>query len=204
MEIKSAKYLISNVDVAACPKPDKPEFAFIGRSNVGKSSLINMLTNHSKLAKTSGNPGKTQHINHFLINNEWYLVDLPGYGYAKVSINQRKEFGKMISKYLQERENLMCVFVLVDSRLKPQAIDLDFLRQLGEWGIPFNVVFTKADKNTQSETARNAKNFVNKMKTEWEYIPRSFVTSAVKYLGRKDMLAYIAELNELYYKGDEE
>lgn len=204
MEIKSAKYLISNVDVAACPKPDKPEFAFIGRSNVGKSSLINMLTNHSKLAKTSGNPGKTQHINHFLINHEWYLVDLPGYGYAKVSINQRKEFGKMISKYLQERENLMCVFVLVDSRLKPQAIDLDFLRQLGEWGIPFNVVFTKADKNTQSETARNAKNFVNKMKTEWEYIPRSFVTSAVKYLGRKDMLAYIAELNELYYKGDEE
>ncbi|MES2479219.1 MAG: ribosome biogenesis GTP-binding protein YihA/YsxC [Bacteroidota bacterium] len=204
MEIKSAKYLISNVDVAACPKPDKPEFAFIGRSNVGKSSLINMLTDNSKLAKTSGNPGKTQHINHFLINHDWYLVDLPGYGYAKVSRNQRKEFGKMISKYLQERENLMNVFVLIDSRLKPQAIDLEFLRQLGEWGIPFNVVFTKADKNTQSETARNAKNFVNKMKTEWEYIPRSFITSAVKYLGRKDLLGYIAELNEVYYKGDDE
>ena len=204
MEIKTAKYLISNVDVAACPKPDKPEFAFIGRSNVGKSSLINMLTNNQKLAKTSGNPGKTQHINHFIINHDWYLVDLPGYGYAKVSRSQRKEFGKMISKYLQERENLMCVFVLIDSRLKPQAIDLDFLRQLGEWGIPFNVVFTKADKNTQSETARNAKNFVNNMKTEWEYIPRSFITSAVKYLGRKDLLSYISELHEVYYKGDEE
>ena len=204
MEIKTAKYLISNVDVAACPKPDKPEFAFIGRSNVGKSSLINMLTNNQKLAKTSGNPGKTQHINHFIINHDWYLVDLPGYGYAKVSRSQRKEFGKMISKYLQERENLICVFVLIDSRLKPQAIDLDFLRQLGEWGIPFNVVFTKADKNTQSETARNAKNFVNKMKTEWEYIPRSFITSAVKYLGRKDLLSYISELHEVYYKGDEE
>jgi GTP-binding protein len=204
MEIKTAKYLISNVDVAACPRPDKPEFAFIGRSNVGKSSLINMLTNNQKLAKTSGNPGKTQHINHFIINHDWYLVDLPGYGYAKVSRSQRKEFGKMISKYLQERANLMCVFVLIDSRLKPQAIDLDFLRQLGEWGIPFNVVFTKADKNTQSETARNAKNFVNKMKTEWEYIPRSFITSAVKYLGRKDLLSYISELHEVYYKGDEE
>lgn len=192
------------MDVAACPKADKPEFAFIGRSNVGKSSLINMLTNNNKLAKTSGSPGKTQHINHFLINHNWYLVDLPGYGYAKVSRSQRKEFGQMISKYLQERENLICVFVLIDSRLKPQAIDLDFLRQLGEWGIPFNVVFTKADKNTQSETARNAKYFVNKMKEEWEYIPRSFVTSSVKYLGRKDMLNYIGELIDEYYKGDEE
>lgn len=204
MEIKSAKYLVSNVDVAACPKPDKPEFAFIGRSNVGKSSLINMLTDNNKLAKTSGNPGKTQHINHFIINHDWYLVDLPGYGYAKVSRSQRKEFGKMISKYLLERENLMCVFVLIDSRLKPQAIDLEFLRQLGEWGIPFNVVFTKADKNTQSETARNAKNFITKMKAEWEYIPRSFITSAVKYLGRKDLLNYIGELHDLYYKGDDE
>lgn len=192
------------MDVAACPKADKPEFAFIGRSNVGKSSLINMLTNNNKLAKTSGSPGKTQHINHFLINHNWYLVDLPGYGYAKVSRSQRKEFGQMISKYLQERENLICVFVLIDSRLKPQEIDLDFLRQLGEWGIPFNVVFTKADKNTQSETARNAKVFVNKMKEEWEYIPRSFVTSSVKYLGRKDMLNYIGELIDDYYKGDEE
>ncbi len=203
MEIKSSKYLVSNVDVAACPPADKPEFAFIGRSNVGKSSLINMLTNNSKLAKTSGSPGKTQHINHFLINHEWYLVDLPGYGYAKVSRTQRKQFGKMISAYLQERPNLMCVFVLVDSRLKPQEIDLDFLRQLGEWGIPFNVVFTKADKNTQSETAKNAKNFINKMKEEWEYIPRSFVTSAVKFLGRKELLGYIDELVDTYYKGDE-
>lgn len=194
MEIKSSKYLISNVNVAACPKPDRPEFAFIGRSNVGKSSLINMLTNNSKLAKTSGSPGKTQHINHFLINNSWYLVDLPGYGYAKVSQNRRKEFGKMISDYLQLRENLICVFVLIDSRLKPQEIDLDFLRALGEWQVPFNIVFTKADKNTQSETARNAKNFINKMREEWEYIPRSFVTSSVKHLGRKDMLQHIDEL----------
>jgi GTP-binding protein len=203
MEIKTSKYLISNVDVAACPKPDRPEYAFIGRSNVGKSSLINMLTNNSKLAKTSGSPGKTQHINHFLINNEWYLVDLPGYGYAKVSRNQRKVFGKMISAYLQERENLVTVFVLIDSRLKPQEIDLDFLRQLGEWGVPFNVAFTKADKNTQSETAKNARNFINKMKEEWEYIPRSFITSAVKFHGRKDMLGYIQELNDEYYNGDE-
>lgn len=194
MEIKSSKYLISNVNVAACPKPDRPEFAFIGRSNVGKSSLINMLTNNSKLAKTSGSPGKTQHINHFLINNSWYLVDLPGYGYAKVSLNRRKEFGKMISDYLQQRENLICVFVLIDSRLKPQEIDLDFLRALGEWQVPFNIVFTKADKNTQSETAKNAKNFINKMREEWEYIPRSFITSSVKHLGRKDMLQHIDEL----------
>lgn len=204
MDIKSAKYLISNVDVAACPKPDKPEYAFIGRSNVGKSSLINMLTNQTKLAKTSGSPGKTQHINHFLINHDWYLVDLPGYGYAKVSRSQRASFGKMISAYMQQRENLMTVFVLIDSRLKPQALDLDFLRQLGEWGVPFNVVFTKSDKNKQSETARNAKNFINAMKEEWEYIPRSFITSAVKFLGRKDMLSYIAELNDLYYKGDDD
>lgn len=194
MEIKSSKYLISNVNVTACPKPDLPEFAFIGRSNVGKSSLINMLTNNSKLAKTSGSPGKTQHINHFLINHNWYLVDLPGYGYAKVSQNKRKEFGKMISDYLQLRENLICVFVLIDSRLKPQEIDLDFLRALGEWQVPFNIVFTKADKNTQSETARNAKNFINKMREEWEYIPRSFITSSVKHLGRKDMLQHIEEL----------
>jgi len=204
MEIKSAKYLISNVDVAACPKPDKPEYAFIGRSNVGKSSLINMLTNQSKLAKVSGNPGKTQTINHFLINHDWYLVDLPGYGYAKVSQNQRAAFSKMIAAYMQHRENLVTVFVLIDSRLKPQAIDLDFLSQLGEWGVPFNVVFTKADKNTQSETAKNARNFINKMKEDWEYIPRSFVTSSVKYLGRKDMLTYIDELNQEYYNGDEQ
>lgn len=195
--------MISNVDVAACPKPDKPEYAFIGRSNVGKSSLINMLTGNSKLAKTSGSPGKTQHINHFLINHEWYLVDLPGYGYAKVSRNQRAAFTKMIASYMQERENLITVFVLIDSRLKPQEIDLDFLRQLGEWGVPFNVVFTKADKNTQSETARNARNFINKLKEEWEYIPRSFITSAVKFHGRKDMLSYIEELNNEYFNGDD-
>ncbi len=196
MEITSSKYLISNVDVAACPKADKPEYAFIGRSNVGKSSLINMLTRNSKLAKVSNTPGKTQLINHFLINNYWYLVDLPGYGYAKVSQKQRNEWQKMIANYLQKRENLVTVFVLIDSRLKPQEMDLEFLRQLGDWGVPFNIVFTKADKNTQSETAKNARNFINAMKEEWEYIPRSFVTSSVKFLGRKDMLTYIDELNQ--------
>lgn len=204
MEIKSAKYLISNVNVNACPKPELPEFAFIGRSNVGKSSLINMLTNNNKLAKTSSSPGKTQHINHFIINNDWYLVDLPGYGYAKVSQAQRKTFSAMISAYMKERENLMCVFVLIDSRHKPQSLDIDFLQQLGDWGVPFNIIFTKADKNTQSETSKNVKAFINNMREDWEYIPRHFVTSAVKYLGRKDVLSYIGELVKNFYEGDSE
>ncbi len=146
MEIYSAKYLISNPKVEGCPVPDKPEYAFIGRSNVGKSSLINMITYQTKLAKTSGSPGKTQMINHFLINNEWYMVDLPGYGFAKVSQKQRASWEKMIADYLKKRENLVCVFVLIDSRLKPQQLDLDFLAQLGDWGVPFCMVFTKADK----------------------------------------------------------
>ena len=198
MEIRSAKYLISSPRVELCPTPDKPEYAFIGRSNVGKSSLINMLTRQTKLAKTSGSPGKTQMINHFLINNEWYLVDLPGYGYAKVSIKQRASFQKMISDYLQKRPNLVTVFVLIDSRHEPQQIDLDFLAQLGEWGIPFNMVFTKADKSTQREAAKNVRNFIEAMRKEWEFIPRSFLTSAVKFLGRKEMLSYIEELNITY------
>lgn len=198
MEIRSAKYLISNPKVEGCPKPDRPEYAFIGRSNVGKSSLINMLTNHAKLAKTSGSPGKTQLINHFIINDEWYLVDLPGYGYAKVSQSQRLTWTKMIENYLRKRENLIVVFVLVDSRHEPQKLDLDFLRKLGEWGIPFNIVFTKADKSTQREVAKNVRSFVDEMKKEWEYIPRTFVTSAEKFHGRKDMLAYIDELNQQY------
>jgi GTP-binding protein len=195
MEIRTAKYLISSPKVEGCPKPDKPEYAFIGRSNVGKSSLINMLTNHAKLAKTSGSPGKTQLINHFLINEEWYLVDLPGYGYAKVSQRQRAQWEKMIETYLRKRENLVAVFVLIDSRHEPQQLDLDFLRKLGEWGIPFNPTFTKADKSTQREVAKNVRSFVTEMKKEWEYIPRTFVTSAEKFLGRREMLEYIAELN---------
>lgn len=198
MEIRSAKYLISSPRVELCPTPDKPEYAFIGRSNVGKSSLINMLTNQSKLAKTSGSPGKTQMINHFIINNEWYMVDLPGYGYAKVSQKQRASFTKMIANYMEQRPNLVTVFVLIDSRHKPQQLDLDFLAQLGEWGIPFNMIFTKADKSTQREAAKNVRSFVEAMREEWEFIPRSFLTSAVKGLGRKEILGYIEELNIMF------
>jgi GTP-binding protein len=175
-----------------------PEYAFIGRSNVGKSSLINMLTNHSKLAKTSNSPGKTQMINHFLVNHAFYIVDLPGYGFAKVSQTQRATWEKMIENYLRKRTNLVTVFVLIDSRHEPQQLDLAFLRKLGEWGVPFNVIFTKADKSTQREAAKNARQFVEAMKLEWEFIPRSFMTSAVKFLGRKEILAYIGELNEEY------
>jgi GTP-binding protein len=177
-----------------------PEYAFIGRSNVGKSSLINMLTGQNKLAKTSNTPGKTQLINHFLINKSFYIVDLPGYGFAKVSQNTRATWEKMISNYLQQRPNLVTVFVLIDSRHEPQKIDIEFLRKLGEWGVPFNVIFTKADKSTQRDAARNAKLFIEAMKREWEFIPRSFITSAVKYLGRKDILAFIGELNVDFVK----
>lgn len=194
MDIKSATYLISNVRVDACPTPNMPEFAFIGRSNVGKSSLINMLTSSTKLAKVSSNPGKTQTINHFIINKEWYLVDLPGYGYAKVSQTQRAAWQKMIASYLQKRENLVTVFVLIDVRLKPQKNDLDFLAQLGEWKVPFNIVFTKADKITQREASKNAKQFIETMRKEWQFIPRSFITSTVKHLGKKELLGYLDEM----------
>lgn len=214
MEIRSAQYLISSPKVDMCPKPDRPEYAFIGRSNVGKSSLINMLTRNAKLAKTSASPGKTQLINHFTVDStvsdaphsprqSWYLVDLPGYGYAKVSQNQRANWQKMISNYLQQRENLMTIFVLVDARLKPQQLDLDFMAQLGQWNVPFNIIFTKADKITQREANMNAKHFINAMKEEWEFIPRSFMTSSVKFLGRKDILGYIGELNEEFEKKPE-
>jgi GTP-binding protein len=200
MDIHTATYLLSSPKVENCPKPDMPEYAFIGRSNVGKSSLINMLTGQNKLAKTSNTPGKTQLINHFLINKSFYIVDLPGYGFAKVSQNTRATWEKMISNYLQQRPNLVTVFVLIDSRHEPQKIDIEFLRKLGEWGVPFNVIFTKADKSTQRDAARNAKLFIEAMKREWEFIPRSFITSAVKYLGRKDILAFIGELNVDFVK----
>ena len=196
MDITTAKYIISSPKVEGCPKPDMPEYAFIGRSNVGKSSLINMLTNQSKLAKTSNTPGKTQLINHFLINNSFYIVDLPGYGFAKVSQNTRSTWEKMIAGYLQQRINLVTVFVLIDSRHEPQNIDLAFLRKLGAWGVPFNVIFTKADKSTQREAAKNARLFIEAMKKEWEFIPRSFITSAIKFLGRKEILALIDEMNK--------
>ncbi|RYD52709.1 MAG: YihA family ribosome biogenesis GTP-binding protein [Sphingobacteriales bacterium] len=203
MEIRNARYIVSSPNASLCPKPDRPEYAFIGRSNVGKSSLINMLTRNAKLAKTSAAPGKTQLINHFEIESEgakgvrenWYLVDLPGYGYAKVSQTQRANWQKMISGYLRDRPNLLTVFVLLDSRLRPQQLDLDFLAQLGQWEVPFNMIFTKADKVTQREASMNAKAFINKMREEWEFIPRSFMTSSIKFLGRKDILGYIDELN---------
>lgn len=200
MDIRSAKYLISSPNITHCPQPDMPEYAFIGRSNVGKSSLINMLTRQSSLAKTSASPGKTQMINHFLItddsNRGFYFVDLPGYGYAKVSQTQRAQWQKMIQHYLIERENLMTIFVLIDSRHEPQKADLDFLRKLGEWQVPFNIIFTKADKSSQKDAAKNARYFIDAMKKEWEFIPRSFMTSAVKFTGRKDLLSFIEELNE--------
>ncbi|HRO42570.1 MAG TPA: ribosome biogenesis GTP-binding protein YihA/YsxC [Flavipsychrobacter sp.] len=210
MEITTSKYLISSPKVEDCPKPDKPEYAFIGRSNVGKSSLINMLTNNAKLAKTSGSPGKTQMINHFEIKTSstfegkestasFYVVDLPGYGYAKVSQTQRNKWEKMIENYLRLRENLIAVFVLIDSRHEPQNLDLQFLRNLGEWGVAFNIIFTKADKSTQKEAARNARSFIDEMKKEWEFIPRNFMTSAVKFTGRKEILRYIEELNQEYF-----
>ncbi|PSK90104.1 ribosome biogenesis GTP-binding protein YihA/YsxC [Taibaiella chishuiensis] len=201
MEINNAAYLVSSAKVEQCPKPDRPEYAFIGRSNVGKSSLINLITGNNKLAKVSKSPGKTQLINHFLINGErnadqpWYLVDLPGYGFAKRSQSQRVQWQKMIADYFQKRENLLTVFVLIDSRHSPQKIDLEFLQDLGIWGVPFNIVFTKADKNTQAETAKNVRTFVTRMKQDWEFIPKTFITSTVKQSGRKDLLAYIGELN---------
>ncbi|RYZ46074.1 MAG: YihA family ribosome biogenesis GTP-binding protein [Sphingobacteriales bacterium] len=211
MVIKSAEYVISSPEIEKCPAPDKPEYAFIGRSNVGKSSLINMLTRNAKLAKTSGSPGKTQMINHFEAQllagvkengkqdiSTFYIVDLPGYGYAKVSQSQRAQWEKMIANYLRDRVNLVTVFVLIDSRHEPQQLDLEFLRKLGEWGVPFNMIFTKADKSTQKEAAKNARYFIEAMKKEWEFIPRSFMTSAVKFTGRKDILSYIYELNKEY------
>jgi GTP-binding protein len=194
MTIKSAEYIISSPDFSQCPAPDKPEFAFIGRSNVGKSSLINMLCDKQKLAKTSGTPGKTQLINHFVVNKEWYLVDLPGYGFAKVSQTSRRRWEQMIENYLRKRENLTNVFVLIDGRHSPQQIDLDFVNKLGEWGVPFCLVFTKADKESQRQVSLNVKAFLNAMRTTWQFLPRHFVTSAEKKLGRKEMLSYIEEV----------
>ena len=195
MDIKSSVYVISSPDHTGCPEPDRPEYAFIGRSNVGKSSLINMLTGNEKLAKTSGTPGKTQLINHFNINDEWYIVDLPGYGFAKVSQAQRKKWEKMIEDYLRKRENLVNVFVLIDSRHSPQKIDLEFVDKLGKWQVPFTLIFTKADKENQRTVAANVKAFLNKMRETWQFLPQHFVSSAVKRMGRDKMLGVIAEMN---------
>jgi GTP-binding protein len=202
MDIIQASYLISSPSVDNCPAPTLPEYAFIGRSNVGKSSLINMLCNKKELAKVSGSPGKTQMINHFVVTGsdkqDWYLVDLPGYGFAKVAQSQRKSWQKMIQDYIQKRENLTTLFALVDSRHEPQKADLSFVNRLGEWQIPFAVVFTKADKTTQKETARTVDKFLEALKESWEELPPYFVTSAVKHLGRKAILQYVGNQNRVF------
>lgn len=206
MEIKKAQFIISNTDISKCPPAILPEYAFIGRSNVGKSSLINMLCNNKKLAKVSSTPGKTTLINHFIINENisgetpWYLVDLPGYGYAKRSLSQRKEWEKMIERYLLERENLMNVFVLIDSRHSPQKIDLEFLEKLNEWHIPVSLIFTKADKSKQSESAKNMNTFIHELKKTWQFVPAKFLTSAEKGTGKRQVLEYIAGMNEEFYE----
>jgi GTP-binding protein len=202
MNIIKADYLISSPEIEKCPKADRPEFAFIGRSNVGKSSLINMVVNHHNLAKTSGTPGKTQLINHFtvkaLMGNdkpmEWYLVDLPGYGFAKVSQNQRKSWEKMIKDYIQKRETLANLFILIDARHEPQEIDINFVNKLGEWGVPFAIVFTKADKETQKVVANHVNSFMEILEKTWEELPPHFVTSAVKKTGRGKMLDFIEKV----------
>ncbi len=193
MLIKSAKYIISSPSFDLCPKPDKPEFAFIGRSNVGKSSLINMLVKQKNLAKTSSSPGKTQLINHFEINEKWYLVDLPGYGYAKVAQSNRRRWEQMIENYLRKRENLVNIFILIDSRHQPQKIDLEFVNQLGKWQIPFTLVFTKSDKEKPGAVKRNHDAFLQALKEEWEFLPQSFITSAEKNIGRDEVLNFISE-----------
>ncbi|WP_205757916.1 ribosome biogenesis GTP-binding protein YihA/YsxC [Lutibacter sp. HS1-25] len=196
MIIKTANFVISNSDVSKCPKERLAEYAFIGRSNVGKSSLINMLTGQNKLAKTSGRPGKTQLINHFKINNEWFLVDLPGYGYAKVSKTVKKTFQSFIKNYFLQREQLICTFVLIDSRLEPQKIDLEFMEFLGENGIPFSIIFTKADKLKLNELNRNIEFYTKKMtSTLWEEMPPYFATSATNSTGKEEVLNYIEEIN---------
>jgi GTP-binding protein len=209
MHIKKAVYVISSPDFEKCPAPDRPEFAFIGRSNVGKSSLINMLCNNDKLAKTSGSPGKTQMLNHFEIvsNNtkegkkqeadkKWYLVDLPGYGFAKVSIRSRRKWEQMIENYLRKRENLSHLFVLIDARHSPQKIDLEFLENLKTWDIGFSLAFTKSDKENQRIVSKNVKDFLNAMKKTWQFLPQHFVTSAVKKSGKLKMLDFIGETTD--------
>ena len=196
MEITSAKFVISNSRADMCPEGNLPEYAFIGRSNVGKSSLINMLTNHSKLAMTSSTPGKTLLINHFLINNSWYLVDLPGYGYAQRGKKVMEQIKNIIQHYVLERMQMTCLFVLIDSRLEPQKIDLQFIEWLGENGVPFALVFTKADKQNIVKTQQNVERFLNTLKEQWEELPAYFITSAEKKTGRKEVLDYIDSINK--------
>src|SRR5690554_337456 len=198
MKIHSASFVISNTEVEKCPAPSLPEYAFIGRSNVGKSSLINMLTNHKKLAKTSGKPGKTQLINHFMINEEWYLVDLPGYGYAQTSKSNRKKWEAFIDEYLLTRSNLMNTFILIDSRLKPQKIDLEFMEWCATKALPFSMIFTKTDKLSKVEIDKNIAAYKREMLKQWEVMPKYFITSSVSAKGRDEVLDYITDINELF------
>ena len=196
MNVAHAEFVVSNTKVDLCPKTNFPEYAFIGRSNVGKSSLINMLCNKKKLAKTSSRPGKTQLINHFLINKKWYLVDLPGYGYARASKTQKKTFQKFIIDYFTKRKELVSAFLLIDIRHNPQPIDMDFLRWLGENFIPFSIVFTKADKINEKDLERKVSDYLLKLKEEWESLPQYFVTSSEKKLGQESIMKYIEQVNE--------
>ena len=195
MIIKTAEFVTSNTDLKKCPLPNIPEYAFVGRSNVGKSSLINLLTNHSKLAKISTTPGKTQLINHFIINQQWYLVDLPGYGYAKTSKKLREAWDGFTKDYLIKRDNLVCIFVLIDVRLIPQKVDLDFMFNLASNSLPFAMVFTKADKLSKKQLSDNLKFYITEMEKEWESIPDYFITSSHSKTGRDELLAYIDSLN---------
>lgn len=196
MEIKSARFVISNTDIRKCPQDGKPEYAFIGRSNVGKSSLINMLTRQNKLAMTSSTPGKTLLINHFLVNDAWYLVDLPGYGYAKRGKAQQEKLKDIISNYILGREQMTLLFLLIDSRHEPQKIDLEFIEWLGENGVPFAIVFTKADKLTRTQLGTNIKTYKERLLEQWEELPPVFVTSSEHAVGRTELLSYIDEINK--------
>lgn len=195
MEITSAEFVVSNSRADMCPKTHLPEYAFIGRSNVGKSSLINMLTKNPKLAMTSSTPGKTLLINHFLVNKEWYLVDLPGYGYAQRGKKMMEKIQKLIEYYVLEREEMTCLFVLLDSRLEPQKIDLEFMEWLSENGVPFAMIFTKADKQSAGKTRANVEHYLDVMRRQWEELPPYFISSSEKKTGRKEILDYIEEVN---------
>jgi GTP-binding protein len=197
MKIKSAEFVMSNSDVSKCPKNPIPEYAFIGRSNVGKSSLINMLTQKKSLAKTSGRPGKTQLINHFKINGEWFLVDLPGYGYARTSKTTKRIFQKFITEYFSKRTQLVCGFVLVDIRHEPQKVDLEFMQWLGENQIPFSIIFTKADKLRPSQIDKHVNAYRDKLLEDvWEEMPQHFVTSSSKAIGREEVINFIGQINK--------
>lgn len=196
MDINSAKFVMSNTDVKKCPQDNKPEYAFIGRSNVGKSSLINMLTGQKGLAMTSATPGKTLLINHFIINDNWYLVDLPGYGYAKRGQKQQAQITKIIEDYVLEREQLTSLFVLVDCRHEPQKIDLEFITWLGENSVPFGIIFTKADKLSHSKLVENIRHYQSILSEQWEELPVSFITSSAKKMGRAEILDYIDSINK--------